>query len=638
MSCPLDSLTALTWKTLPSSEGVARWRARVRILIAGIAAAGGEQGMSSQLLDLVQVCEDAPYWSWRPGDRGRPLASFRESVAEHRRLVQEVPAKHDAELATALLGLSVCLAGLGRALEALAAAHEAVLIGHDLTAAGAGDCQPVLALAMASLSVRLRDMDQNERSLAAGEEAVEQCRPLINGDFPVLEHVLASALTGLCAHYSRTRQRERALAAAREAADTYERLAARSPAAIEADQAGSLNNLGAAIASLERPRDAVQQLQAAAGIYQRLTEAAPGTYEANYAVTLYNLSTALADRADWSAAIRVTEQAIQIQRELAVEEPAAELALARSLSRLALAYERTDNPVDAALAAATEATGIFQRLAAEFPEAAPLMRHAAQVLDDLLVARDRSLLPSERSWYHYGADGYIELTDKRARLMGITPLAGKLLTGTVVTGVQQSLRRIFAAAAIARSFLTGPGENPAEDLPDDAVGRARDNALRCLEVYLSTRRINGFCLRYLRYESPDPSPSSGDREPPPGAAEAIRQIELSAADAEKAFAALIDQFAGVIAGDDDLFAECVADLLDRFLPHDHEGWRLISVTLRKREPYSWIFTDERIEADVAALAFFEQYEDDATSTGDPADSKHWIDVALRHIYDKTAPS
>jgi tetratricopeptide (TPR) repeat protein len=594
--------------------------------------------MSSQSLDLVQVCEDAAYWSWRPGDRGRALASFRESVAEHRRLAQEVSAEHETELATALLGLSVSLAGLGRAVEALAAAHEAVLIGRDLKAADAGNGQPVLALAMASLSVRLRDMGQDERSLAVGEEVVEQCRPLINGDFPVLEHVLASALTRLCAHYSRAGQRERALAAAREAADAFERLAAGSPAVIEPDQAGSLNNLGAAIASLGRPSDAVPPLQAAAGIYQRLT-AEPGTCERDCAITLYNLSTALADRADWAAALRATEQAIGIQRRLAAEEPSAELALARSLSRLARAHERTDNPADVALAAAREAIGIYQRLAAVPPETTgPLLRHPAQILDDLLLARDRLLLPSERSSFHRGADGYMELTDKRARLMGVPPPAGKLLTGAIVTGIRHALSRVFAAAAIARNFLTAPADQPSEDLPDDVVRRARDNAMRCLEVYLSTRRINGLCRRHLTYECPDPSPSPDDREPPFAASEAVRQIEQSAADAEKAFTLLIDQLAGVIAGDDDLFTECIADLLERLLPGDPEGWRLISVTMRKREPYNWIFTDDRIEADVAALAFFEQLEHDATRMGEPADNKHWINVALQHIYGKTAPS
>ena len=68
--------------------------------------------MNSQPLNLVQVCEDVAYWCWRPGDRGRDLASFRESVARHRRSAPEASAEHEEGLPTALLGLSVCLAGL----------------------------------------------------------------------------------------------------------------------------------------------------------------------------------------------------------------------------------------------------------------------------------------------------------------------------------------------------------------------------------------------------------------------------------------------------------------------------------------------------------------------------------------------
>jgi hypothetical protein len=592
--------------------------------------------MNSLPLDLVQVSEDAAYWFWRPGDRGRNLAFFRESVAHHRRLAQEVCAEHEAGLATALLGVSICLAGLGRALEALAAAHEAVLIGRHLTAANAGTRQPVLAFASANLSLRLRDMGQDERSIAAGEEAVEQCRQLADEDFPALEHVFASSLTGLCAHYSRAGQRDRALAAAQEAAATYQRLVAGSPAKIEPDHAGSLNNLGAAMANLRRPSEAVQPLQAAADIYRRLTGAAPGTCERNYAITLNNLSLALADRVDWVAAIRVTEQAIPIQRRLATETSSFELALARSLTRLALAHDRSDDPADAALAAATEAIGIFQRLDASSPgTTAPLLRHASQVLDGLLLTRDRLLLPSERSWFHRGADSYIALRDARARLTGVPPPAAMPLTGAIVTGIQSSLSRVDGAAAIARSFLRAPDEYIRADIPDDALGGARDNAMRCLELYLSTRRIVGICRRHLSYVFPDRSP---DDRNPPEMPKTIEQLECSAADAEKAFALLISQLAGVIAGDDDLFAECITDLLERLLPEDAEGWRLISVTTRRREPYKWIFADDLIEADVAALAFLEEYEHDAIGTAGPTDNKHWINVALRNIYEKTAPS
>src|SRR5690348_5779409 len=158
--------------------------------------------MNNQLLDLVHVSEDAAYWSWRPGDQERSLASFRDSVARQRQLAQDAVAGHEAGLATALLGMSICLAGLGRTLEALAAAHEAVLIGREFAAPDAADHQSVLVFALVNLSLRLRDMRQDERSLAAAEEAVEQFRQLAHGDRPALEHAHATALTVVCAHYS----------------------------------------------------------------------------------------------------------------------------------------------------------------------------------------------------------------------------------------------------------------------------------------------------------------------------------------------------------------------------------------------------------------------------------------------------
>ena len=199
------------------------------------------------------------------------------------------------------------------------------------------------------------------------------------------------------------------------------------------------------MASLRRPSEAVPLLQAAADVYQRLAEAAPGTYDRDYVITLDNLSAALADRVDWVAVIRVTEQAIQVWRRLAAETPADELVLARSLASLARAYERTENPAAAALAAATEAIGIYQRLAAASPETTePLLRDAAQVRDDLLLARDRQLLPPERSRFHLEADSYLALMTS-GPAGGVPPPTGIPVTGAIVTGIQHSLSRIAAA-------------------------------------------------------------------------------------------------------------------------------------------------------------------------------------------------
>ena len=56
-----------------------------------------------------------------------------------------------------------------------------------------------------------------------------------------------------------------------------------------------------------------------------------------------------------------------MQRRLAAKSLLFDFALGRSLTRLALAHDKTDDPSDAALAAATESVGIFQRLAATLP-------------------------------------------------------------------------------------------------------------------------------------------------------------------------------------------------------------------------------------------------------------------------------
>ena len=237
-------------------------------------------------------------------------------------------------------------------------------------------------------------------------------------------------------------------------------------------------------------------------------------------ITLDNLSAALADRVDWVAVIRVTEQAIQVWRRLAAETPADELVLARSLASLARAYERTENPAAAALAAATEAIGIYQRLAAASPETTePLLRDAAQVRDDLLLARDRQLLPPERS-------GSTSRPIVTWRLLKAGTAGGR----PAADGYSGYRRNRDRHRAFAEPHRRGRGHRPGlpgapdehmrRNPPEDTLGRPEDAAVRCLELYLSTRRNTGICRRHLRY--PDPSPD--DQESPPAAPEGPERV------------------------------------------------------------------------------------------------------------------
>ena len=206
------------------------------------------------------------------------------------------------------------------------------------------------------------------------------------------------------------------------------------------------------------------------------------------------------------------------------------------------------------------------------------------------------------------------------------------LIGKTATCVQDALGRIDAAAAIARTFLRAPAEYTAGDIGDGELEDAINGARRDLELFLSARRLARICRRNLGAGLPA-EPLSPDHRTHLLPSGAIDQVKDSAADAEDAFAHFIDQLAEVIAADDDLFACSMADLLDFLSQLDAEGWMLISTAARKREPYKWIFVDDRIEADVAAFAFLELLGSGAAELVRPVDTRPWADRALRNIFE-----
>jgi hypothetical protein len=219
-------------------------------------------------------------------------------------------------------------------------------------------------------------------------------------------------------------------------------------------------------------------------------------------------------------------------------------------------------------------------------------------------------------------------TNENGCLLGVPHPTLTVLSDTTANEIQHSLTHLDEAAATARSFLRASTGNVATDTPPDEVAQATDNARRCLDLYLSARRITGICRRHLRISPPE-MPSSWDNQSPPLSLEAVAQATGAAADADRAFADLIDQLASVICSDDDLLYDCIADLFDRLTPRDLEGWQLISAVARKRSPYKWIFADERITADAAAFAFLQELGSDAD---------RWVEVALERIFEKTGPS
>jgi tetratricopeptide (TPR) repeat protein len=607
----------------------------VRRELAGIDPARYEPALAAGLTNAGSAYAES-------GDTAQGLTFHQESVALYRRLARAAPAEHEPELVTALLNTGSDLSALGRGLEAVAVTIEAVMIKRDLAASAPETHQPDLVPALCRLSRRLADLGQDERALAAVQEAVDIGHRLRDAGHADIDPLLAEALGELRSRCSKLRKEDLALEAAQEAADIYRRLAAGAPTAFDFDLAAALNNLSAGLSDTGRSAEAIAALRSAADIYRRLVESDPVAYAPNQAITLSNLGAVLASAGDWTAALSVTEDVIPLQR-LLVQQLPQEFgpALARSLARLALVHDKLGDPSDDAMAAAAESVTMYQGLADESPQTYEWqLEHAAVVLEKLRLTRDmRFLAPHETEQRHTARQ---QAPPDNAFATSLDWASEHTLAGFDRERIDALFGQIRASARIARAYL-GAGLRPAtgEQL-QDAAGDASAQARRCLDRYLTTCRIIGICrsgfkigLRhYLLPAAEEKTAENAEDQaaaPPDPVARAV-------ATTERAFPELMDQLSRIIASDDEAFAACVSELLDTLIPADDDGWRLLPLIVRKREPYKWTFADPRIEGEAAVLEFLGAVKSGAVDLSGDFAVGPWIAAALDRIYAKTGPA
>ncbi|MBO3739327.1 tetratricopeptide repeat protein [Actinoplanes flavus] len=354
--------------------------------------------------------------SWRLDNAGRhdeALAAAEQAAAGYRRLAEENPARHAADLGGSLVNLSNQMARLGRPAEALTAAEDGVAIFRGLASAEAGTRLPDLAAALDVLGNRLTEVGLPEKALAATEEAVSVYRRLADDDPGTYLSDLAMSMNNLGNRLSRLGRaaeavspaetatalarelatihpathlphlalcltnlgstlfalgdRERAVSLSREAAEIYRRLADDNPGVYHEPLALSLNNLGAHLAAQGRSDEAVVAAEEALAIRRRLAEVRPGAHLPGLAASLANLGLFLSRLGDRERAITMLEESTVIRRRLADSHPAVHRqALAVSLSNLSVQYLEADH-VEESLAAAREAAAIHRDLVTANP-------------------------------------------------------------------------------------------------------------------------------------------------------------------------------------------------------------------------------------------------------------------------------
>ncbi|MEU4038257.1 tetratricopeptide repeat protein, partial [Streptomyces collinus] len=133
--------------------------------------------------------------------------------------------------------------------------------------------------------------------------------------------------------------------------------------------AASLSNLGVRLAEAGRRDEALTAAEEAVEIYRRLAADNPTAHGPDLALSLSNLGVRLADAGRRNEALTVAEEAVEIRRRLAADNPTAHGPdLALSLSNLGVQLAAVGRR-DEAFTAAEEAVEIYRRLAADNPTA-----------------------------------------------------------------------------------------------------------------------------------------------------------------------------------------------------------------------------------------------------------------------------
>jgi predicted DNA-binding ArsR family transcriptional regulator len=151
-------------------------------------------------------------------------------------------------------------------------------------------------------------------------------------------------------------------------ADLYRARLARTPREEPEERARVLNRLGFALFELGRRAEALEATQEAVEILRQLAQQNPDALRPELASSLHNLGVRLSALGRRAEALQATQEAVEILRQLAQQNPNAFLPeLARSLNRQGFALSELGRRAEA-LQAAQESVEILRQLAQQNPD------------------------------------------------------------------------------------------------------------------------------------------------------------------------------------------------------------------------------------------------------------------------------
>ncbi|KAB5589406.1 hypothetical protein CTheo_7146 [Ceratobasidium theobromae] len=298
------------------------------------------------------------------------LLAIQEAVDICRKIAADHPDKFTATLAQFLRTLSMRLCSLKRYEQALESSQETVKffrkLAVDRPIAFASD----LALSLETLSIDFTKLGRYEEALKTTQEAVEAFRRLAADRPALFTSRLVSSLLILSAILSGTGQHEEALVAVQEAISIVRGLVDGRPV-VFVQLARCLGGQGNILTKLDRPSEAIQVSQEAVQIYRQLANDHPTAYSVELGQSLHNLAVDLSDLDRHEEAVTTVTEAVEIHRGLATNNPTVYTPeLAGSLIDLSV-YLRDLARHEQAHAAAQEAVELSRRFSVDCPDRAP---------------------------------------------------------------------------------------------------------------------------------------------------------------------------------------------------------------------------------------------------------------------------
>ena len=317
--------------------------------------------------DLATALGNLGNWLYEVGRYQEALDAAQEAVTLRRAQPADNPARHQADLAIALGNLGNLLGEVGRYQEALDAAQEAVTLRRAQPADDPARHQADLATALGNLGNWLYEVGRYQEALDAAQEAVT-LRRAQPADNPARHQAdLATALGNLGAQLAEVGRYQEALDAAQEAVTFYRALAADDPARHQADLASALNNLGIWLGEVGCYQEALDAAQEAVTLRRAQAADNPARHQADLAMALNNLGNWLGEVGRYQEALDAAQEAVTLRRAQAADNPA------RHQADLAMALNNLGNKLaevgryQEALDAAQEAVTLRRAQAADNP-------------------------------------------------------------------------------------------------------------------------------------------------------------------------------------------------------------------------------------------------------------------------------